>query len=126
MYPIAGDLKLQGQVEDLGMDVLADEVKDKKRFEIVQRVARGCAIGSQITLIMGGAALLFRYFCLLQCHERSSLLLLLGVMSCICAMYPHNSEDVCLLLVSLFASALPLSGLISADPWHAGSFNDFL
>lgn len=42
------------------MGVLEDEVKEKKSKEIFTQVAKACSIGAQMTLIMGGGALLFR------------------------------------------------------------------
>lgn len=45
------------------MEVLEEEVAEKKSEEIFVRVAKACSIGAQMTLIMGGGALLFRYGC---------------------------------------------------------------
>ena len=45
------------------MEVLEEEVAEKKSEEIFVRVAEACSIGAQMTLIMGGGALLFRYGC---------------------------------------------------------------
>lgn len=43
------------------MEVLEDEVAEKKRRKVFVEVAKACSIGAQMTLIMGGGALLFRF-----------------------------------------------------------------
>lgn len=48
------------EVEHTGMEVLEDEVADKKTNKVFVEVAKACSIGAQMTLIMGGGALLFR------------------------------------------------------------------
>lgn len=53
--------QLEEQIEQLGFEVLAEEVGEKKRLEILRGVERGCAIGAQMILLMGGGALLFRH-----------------------------------------------------------------
>lgn len=50
-----------GQVEDVGVEALGDEVAGKKRVEIFAQVSKACSVGAQMTLIMGGGALLFRW-----------------------------------------------------------------
>lgn len=50
-----------GEVEHAGMEVLEEEVFEKKTAEILKRVAKACSVGAQVTLIVGGGALLFRY-----------------------------------------------------------------
>lgn len=54
-------VKIFDQLEELGLGVLAEEAGEKKRLEIARGVARGCAVGAQMTLFMGGVALLFRH-----------------------------------------------------------------
>lgn len=43
------------------MEVLEEEVAEKKRKEIFIQVAKACSVGAQMTLIMGGGALIFRW-----------------------------------------------------------------
>ncbi|CAM9589602.1 unnamed protein product [Ectocarpus sp. 6 AP-2014] len=52
--------QLWEDVEYAGMEVLEEEVAEKKTKEIFAQVAKGCSVGAQMTLIMGGGALLFR------------------------------------------------------------------
>ena len=54
------DPQFWADVEHTGMEVLEDEVVEKKSAEIFKRVAKACSVGSQITLILGGGTLLFR------------------------------------------------------------------
>ncbi len=49
-----------GEVEHTGMEVLEEEVVEKKNAEIFKQVAKACSVGTQVTLIVGGGALLFR------------------------------------------------------------------
>lgn len=54
-------LQFWAEVEHTGMEVLEDEAAEKKRREVFVKVAKACSIGAQMTLIMGGGALLFRF-----------------------------------------------------------------
>ncbi|CAM9440081.1 unnamed protein product [Scytosiphon promiscuus] len=56
-------------VEQAGMGVLEEEVKEKKSKIIFAEVAKACSIGAQMTLIMGGGALLFRLLPVLLGHD---------------------------------------------------------
>ncbi|CAB1109169.1 unnamed protein product [Ectocarpus sp. CCAP 1310/34] len=56
-------------VEYAGMEVLEEEVAEKKTKEIFAQVARACSVGAQMTLIMGGGALLFRLLPVLLGHD---------------------------------------------------------
>lgn len=53
-------LQLAVEAERVGFEVLREEVEEKKRTEILANVAKACSAGAQMTLVMGGAALLFR------------------------------------------------------------------
>ncbi|CAM9360543.1 unnamed protein product [Pylaiella littoralis] len=57
------------EVEHTGMEVLEDEVAEKKRSKVFVEVAKACSIGAQMTLIMGGGAFLFRLIPVLLGHE---------------------------------------------------------
>lgn len=50
-----------GEVEHVGLEALENEVAEKKRRHVSRSVAKACSIGAQMTLIMGGGALLFRW-----------------------------------------------------------------
>ncbi|CAN0126381.1 unnamed protein product [Ectocarpus fasciculatus] len=51
------------------MELLEQEVAEKKTKEIFAEVARACSVGAQMTLIMGGGALLFRLIPVLLGHD---------------------------------------------------------
>lgn len=53
-------LQLAVEAERVGFEVLGEEAEEKKRKEIFANVAKACSAGAQMTLVMGGAALLFR------------------------------------------------------------------
>ncbi|CBN74710.1 expressed unknown protein [Ectocarpus siliculosus] len=61
--------QLWEDVEYAGMEVLEEEVAEKKTKEIFAQVAKGCSVGAQMTLIMGGGALLFRLLPILLGHD---------------------------------------------------------
>ncbi|CAM9810247.1 unnamed protein product [Ectocarpus sp. 12 AP-2014] len=61
--------QLWEDVEHAGMEVLEEEVAEKKTKEIFAQVAKGCSVGAQMTLIMGGGALLFRLLPVLLGHD---------------------------------------------------------
>lgn len=44
----------------MGIELMADEVGERKRAMILNGIARFCSVGTQITLIMGLGALVFR------------------------------------------------------------------
>lgn len=48
-------------MEQVGLETLEDEVAEKKRRQVFDAVAKACSVGAQMTLIMGGGALLFRW-----------------------------------------------------------------
>lgn len=48
-------------MEHVGLEALENEVAEKKRRQIFDNVAKACSVGAQMTLIMGGGALLFRW-----------------------------------------------------------------
>lgn len=52
------------------MEVMEEEVAEKKSKEIFIQVAKACSIGAQMTLIMGGGALLFRYLLMIKTADR--------------------------------------------------------
>ena len=48
-------------MEHVGLEALENEVAEKKRIQLFGAVAKACSVGAQMTLIMGGGALLFRW-----------------------------------------------------------------
>lgn len=54
-------LQFWDEVEKIGLETLEDEAAEKKRREIAASVAKGCSVGAQMTLIMGGGAFLLRW-----------------------------------------------------------------
>ncbi|CAM9503527.1 unnamed protein product [Laminaria digitata] len=59
-----------GGVEHVGLEALENEVAEKKRRQISRSVAEACSIGAQMTLIMGGGALLFRLLPVILGHDQ--------------------------------------------------------